>query len=134
MLGGLKNRITGLGSIADLTTLKLSQLINNRAAVIIVVDAKIQGGGRVDISRFASQGFFIRKQFPLYNVYSDTNDQSDMIVDQLQKMKTYAAPSSSSSLFLLSWTFTQGITAAHRPERRERQLGVDTPSLARPHA
>ena len=44
-------------------------------------------------------------------LYSDTNDQSDMIVDQLQKMKTYAAPnSSSSSLFLLSWTLTQGIT------------------------
>ena len=68
LLGGLKNRITGLGSIAHLTTLKLSQLINNRAAVIIVVDAKIQGGGRVDISRFVSQGLFTRKQFPLYNV------------------------------------------------------------------
>ena len=115
LLCSINYRIAELGSIDDLTILKLSQLIDDSAVVIIVIDATAQDGSGVGISCFASEGFFTRKQFPLYNGYPKPNDQSDMIQDQLQKLETYAAPSSSSSLFLLLRTLTQGIPA-HCPE------------------
>tara|TARA_R110002003_G_scaffold141_27_gene13082 strand:+ start:19289 stop:19462 length:174 start_codon:yes stop_codon:yes gene_type:complete len=50
---GIKNRLTGIGGIKDVTTLRLNQLITNSATVIIVVDDNTKDSKLVDTSRYA---------------------------------------------------------------------------------
>jgi hypothetical protein len=104
---GIKNRLTGIGGIKDVTTLRLNQLITNSATVIIVVDDNTKDGKPVDTSRYADQGIFRAGQFPHYDEYSDENVQEIMIDDQLEKLKTRRT-SPTSEMFVLSWTLTQG--------------------------
>lgn len=102
----LNNRVTDTGNIEDLTRLRMDQLIQDRAAVLVVIDDAAKDGKTVDTSRFADQGIFNRTQFPLYNRYSDENVQEIMIQDQLSKLEKNR-PSPTSTMFLLSWTLTQ---------------------------
>ncbi|KAH7073646.1 PLC-like phosphodiesterase [Paraphoma chrysanthemicola] len=104
---GIKNRLTGIGGIKDVTTLRLNQLITNSATVIIVVDDVTKDGSRVDTTRFADQGIFRASQFPRFDSYSDQNVQDKMIDDQLSKLKAKRT-SPTSDMFVLSWTLTQG--------------------------
>ncbi|KAK0725349.1 PLC-like phosphodiesterase [Lasiosphaeris hirsuta] len=108
MLLGLQNRVTGRGGEADISQLKVSDLISDRAAVLIVVDDLIDGrdNERVNIGDFADKGFFRRDQMPLFDRFADEDDQDKMIADQLAKLKTQRQ-ANDSEMFLLSWTLTQ---------------------------
>lgn len=102
----INNRVADIGNVADITSLPLDQLINDRAAVIIVIDASTKDGKVVDTSSYANQGIFNRPQFPLYNKYSEENVQDIMINDQISKMKEQRQIPTS-DMFILSWTLTQ---------------------------
>ncbi|KAF2820997.1 PLC-like phosphodiesterase [Ophiobolus disseminans] len=103
---GIKNRVTNIGNPRDVTTFRLDQLIKDRAAVIMIVDSDTRDQKPVDISRFANQGIFTAKQFPIYNKYANDNSQKDMISDQLKKLQTQRI-NNTSEMFVLSWTLTQ---------------------------
>ncbi|XP_014286808.1 uncharacterized protein [Halyomorpha halys] len=78
----------------------------SRASVVIIIDdpdSKVQLGSRL------GKGFFMPDNFDIYDDYSNTNDWSKMIKDQINKMHQY----SEKRYFLLSWTLTQnGFQAA----------------------
>ncbi|KAJ4326729.1 hypothetical protein N0V84_002847 [Fusarium piperis] len=105
----INHRVENRGGEPDLSRLRASDFIQDRAAVIIVVDAQLyKTEDRVDLSAFADKGFFRRNQLPLYDSYADTNIQNDMIANQLDKMRK-ERQSTDSPMFLLSWTLTQDI-------------------------
>lgn len=92
---------------SDLSQLSLNAFIGDKkAAVIIVVDPS---DNNIDISAFAERGFYSPDRFPVYNVYSDTNNLDKMVSDQLSKMQA-ERPTPNAPLFLLSWTLTQSAT------------------------
>ncbi|SMG61642.1 hypothetical protein [Cedecea sp. NFIX57] len=94
---------------SDLSQLTLNSFIGDKeAAVIIIVDPS---GSNIDISAFASQGFYSPDQLAIYNVYANTNDLNEMISDQLGKMQVQRQ-TSDDPLFLLSWTLTQSTVQA----------------------
>ncbi|RSL89300.1 hypothetical protein CEP51_001301 [Fusarium floridanum] len=100
-------RVENRGGEEDLSQLRVSDFIQDHAAVIIIVDADLyKSQDRVDLSAFADKGFFRRDQLPLYDRYADENNQNKMIADQLDKMRKERT-SPASSMFLLSWTLTQ---------------------------
>lgn len=85
----------------DLTRIKLNDYIGgNKAAVVIVVRPSDKG---TTLGAYANQGFYLGKNFEVYDKYSDTNSLKKMSSDQLQKMQDHQG-----SYFLLSWTLTQG--------------------------
>ncbi len=86
----------------DLTTVMLGNAINGKSAVMIVIDDKNE---TINLGEYERKGFFTYKNFDFYDSYSDTNDAHKMADDQINKMKKNA---SKESLFLLSWTLTQG--------------------------
>ncbi|MBM7131139.1 twin-arginine translocation signal domain-containing protein [Dyella mobilis] len=101
---GLDNLYTDAPIGADLTTLTLGTFIGNDSpAVIVVVDPSASG---ISLGSFAGEGFYLPANFPVYNQYSDTNDLSSMVSDQLAKMAAQR-PNPQASYFLLSWTLTQ---------------------------
>jgi hypothetical protein len=101
---GLNNLYTAAPIGADLTTLTLNSYIGNNApAVVVIVDASASG---ISLGGFAGEGFYLPDSFPVYNEYSDTNDLSSMVSDQLAKMAAQR-PNPQASYFLLSWTLTQ---------------------------
>lgn len=88
----------------DLTMLTLNDFIsNNRAAVIVVVDPENKN---ISLGDYASQGFYMAKNFLVYNNYSDTNDLNKMARCQIKKMKKQKQKPDA-PYFLLSWTLTQ---------------------------
>lgn len=96
----------------DLADFTMKDLIDDRSLVLIVVDADTKTGEKVDTSKFAGRGIFNRAQFDVYNKYSDQDDQSGMIDDQLSKLKDIRQ-TPNSEMFVLSWTLTQaGIESA----------------------
>lgn len=86
----------------DLTSLTLNKFIHHASAVVIVVEETVDLGNR------QGQGFYLYKNFNVYNSYADTNDLQKMADDQLSKMKEQARK----NYFLLSWTLTQDNTEA----------------------
>ena len=86
----------------DLTSLTLNKFIQNSSAVVIIVEEC------VDLDNYQGQGFYLYKNFDVYNSYADTNDLPKMADDQLRKMKQQTGK----SYFLLSWTLTQDNTQA----------------------
>ncbi|KAF2023112.1 PLC-like phosphodiesterase [Setomelanomma holmii] len=108
---GIKNRLTGVGGVKDVTLYRLNQLTTNSATVIIVVDENTKSGQKVSTLRFADQGIFNGAQFPKSESYSNTNDQEKMANDQLVKMKAQRT-TPTSNMSVLSWTLTQGITTS----------------------
>jgi hypothetical protein len=105
-LSGLNHRFIAPSSTSDLTTLKLQDFIRNGPAVVVIIRDSLANGGAVDLGTFAGQGFYPTGMFPIYNSYSDTDDQNDMIRDQLEKLQS-KRPNPNASPFLLSWTLTQ---------------------------
>ncbi|KAF5534352.1 plc-like phosphodiesterase [Fusarium napiforme] len=112
-------RVKNRSFVRDLTKLRVSKLIPNRAAVLIIIDDHVQKKKitglkektilvPVDLSAFADKGFFNRSQFPLFDEYSNTKHQKKMTVDQLTKMKKQRK-SPKSKMFLLSWFLTQRV-------------------------
>ena len=95
-----------LGALEDVTNLQFSQIGNNWVAAINVVDGVTKKGKSVDTSSFTNQEILTCDRFPLYDQYSDTNNQDDMIKDQLSKLKAQQT-SSTSPMFALSLTVTQ---------------------------
>ncbi|PRD56658.1 hypothetical protein [Sphingobacterium gobiense] len=88
---------------ADLTQVKLNELLSNDSKVIIVVEGLNSG----KLGAYYRKGFYTTKEFNVYNSYANTNDLSKMINDQIDKMKAH-----SDSYFLLSWTLTQSTSQA----------------------
>ncbi|KAI8664571.1 hypothetical protein NCS55_00966400 [Fusarium keratoplasticum] len=103
----INHRVENRGGEEDLSQLRVSDFIQDRAAVIIIVDAQLyKTEDRVDLSAFADKGFFRRNQLPLFDKYANENNQNKMIADQLDKMRKERT-SPASPMFLLSWTLTQ---------------------------
>ncbi|KAL2679294.1 hypothetical protein Neosp_010064 [[Neocosmospora] mangrovei] len=103
----INHRVENRGGEGDLSQLRVSDFIQDRAAVIIIVDAQLyKTQDRVDLSAFADRGFFRRDQLPLFDKYANKNNQNEMIQDQLKKMREQRQ-SADSTMFLLSWTLTQ---------------------------
>jgi hypothetical protein len=103
-MSGIQNLYTS--SAADLTTLKLSDLIGAGHAAVVVVETS-----GVNLGAHANKGFFTANQYPVYNKYADTNDLDGMIKDQVTKLHAQRT-SPGSNCFLLSWTLTQGTAEA----------------------
>ena len=75
--------------------------------LLIVRDTTAEGTD-VDLGEFANQGFFTSDQYPLVNLYSDSDNQDDIEDDQFQKMRdTRSSPTDEP--FLLSWTITESV-------------------------
>ena len=102
----VNHRAIGFGRNSDITNLKLFQLIQNTARVLIIVDDTTRLGKTVDTSRFADHGIFNRAQFKIINDYADTNNQEKMVQDQLSLLKAQRT-SPTSTMLVLSWTLTQ---------------------------
>lgn len=93
-----------VGTEQDLTTLPLNTFISRGPAVIVILGTP--GDNTVKWGAFEGNGFYnASKQFKVYDSYSDTDDQGDMISDQLNKMALQRT-SPSSPMFLLSWTLS----------------------------
>ncbi len=86
----------------NLVQKKLNDLINGKPAVLIVVDNKNE---KVNLDNYKTEGIFSFDNFKFYDSYSNTDDAKKMANDQIKKMKDEAKPD---SVFLLSWTLTQG--------------------------
>lgn len=100
-LSGIKYLINGPVNV-DLTQYTLNDFIRKGPAVIVLLP------GNLNIDGFMGKGFFDKSvSFPVYNKYSDTNDENTMAKDQLTKMREYSHTGSPSTPILLSWTLTQ---------------------------
>lgn len=113
----VKNRATHITQPnIDLTYLSLSDLLppsdngdasrRGSAVLLVVDDITSDNNQRVDLSKFANQGFFFRGQLAIFDSYADTNNLNDMISDQFAKMQTHRTKADD-AMFLLSWTLTQ---------------------------
>jgi len=106
LLSMMKEGINNLKILStdDLTQQTLNDYIGGgEPAVIVIVEPS---GDSINIDSFLDSGFYLARKFPVYNVYSESNDVGQMITDQLGKMREQkSAPNS--SYFLLSWTLTQ---------------------------
>ena len=89
----------------DLTLLTLNDFIGNGEAAVVVIAQP--DAPDISLGDYAHRGFYFYRQFDAYNSYSDSDDLSHMIADQLKKMQTVRS-SPDGQLFLLSWTLTQG--------------------------
>lgn len=119
----INHRVVNRGGEGDLSQLRVSDFIQDRAAVIIIVDAQLyKTQDRVDLSAFAEKGFFRRGQLPLYDRYAKESNQNKMIADQLDKMKQ-ERQSTDYPMFLLSWTLTQtGLNVVENGKGSNRAL------------
>lgn len=123
---GIKNLFVASNpTTVDLTTLTLNTFIGNHAAVIVVIQDTI------DLDNYAQKGFYKDANFPVYNVYSETNDLNTMTSDQLLKMGTQRT-TPDSQLFLLSWTLTQNTTQASTCEFGTASSIRDLANIANP--
>ncbi len=106
LLSMMKESINNLKILStnDLTQLKLNDYIGNgEPAVIVIVEPSASD---ISIDNFTDSGFYLANTFPVYNVYSDSNNVEQMITDQLGKMREQKI-TPDSAYFLLSWTLTQ---------------------------
>lgn len=106
LLSMMKEEINYLKVLSadDLTCLTVNDYISNgESAIIVIVEPS---DDNINISYFSDAGFYPIGKFPVYNVYSDTNDLEKMAADQLEKMREQKT-SPDDTLFLLSWTLTQ---------------------------
>lgn len=102
---GIKNLFIAESS-NDLTKIRLKDFIGGgRAAVIVVV---VPDGKDINLGDYSNQGFYLNKNFPVFDKYSESNDLKQMASDQLIKMREQR-PNPDASYFLLSWTLTQQI-------------------------
>ncbi|KAG4282111.1 hypothetical protein FPRO06_11014 [Fusarium proliferatum] len=110
-------RVENRSYVRDLTKYRVSKFIEDRPAVIIIVDdlvdkrypRGVKGPATlvpVNVSEFAKKGFFTRSQFPLFDEYANTGKQKKMAADQLTKMKK-RRKRPKSKMFLFSWFLTQ---------------------------
>jgi len=104
----INHRVISLSSGVDLSQKLVSDFIKNGAAVLLIIDDEIKGGGNVVIDSWVSSGFFARDQLPYTGTYTNTDDLDTMTNDQLKKLNSNR-PSPRSELFLLSWTLTQNV-------------------------
>ncbi len=91
--------------LSDIASHTLESLSGNNPCVIIVVE-KAEIMTESYIKEIRNKGFFLSDG--LFDKFSETNDLSKMIKDQLDKMRKYA----SDNYFLLSWTLTQSVSQA----------------------
>ena len=85
----------------QLTDLSLGSFIGNgKPAVVIVIEPEC------DLGEYAHKGFYKKRNYNVYNNYSNTNDLNEMINDQIRKMQEQR-PDPNATYFLLSWTLTQ---------------------------
>jgi hypothetical protein len=87
----------------DLTTLTLADFIDNRPAVVLVVEPT---DPHITLGSFATEGFYTTRNFPVFDQYSGTNVVKKMATDQLTKLHDQR-PNPDAGYFLLSWTLTQ---------------------------
>lgn len=109
LLSLLKQKIKHLKVLStdDLTLCTLNEYIGDgEAAVIVIVEPS---GGDVNVDAFNDAGFYPVSRFPVYNVYSNTNNLDQMVTDQLGKMREQKT-TPEAAFFLLSWTLTQSTT------------------------
>lgn len=112
----INHLVKGVDSSTDLTKLQVSYFIENRPAVIVVIDDNTlnithpdQDGPLVNVSSFVKEGIFFRDQFPLTSKWSDSDDEDDVVNDQLDAMKKYRTDPRQ-PVFLLNWALTkQGV-------------------------
>ncbi|SFW18904.1 hypothetical protein SAMN02927921_00437 [Sinomicrobium oceani] len=99
-LFGQLSKINGLlhSEANDLTHVKLNDLLADGSKVIVVTE-KLD---KSQLGKYYRKGFFTSSEFNVYNKYADTNSVSQMMADQIKKMKEHRA-----AYFLLSWTLTQ---------------------------
>lgn len=102
----LNHRLSGFNSSGNLSVMPISDFIETRPAVVVIVRDKVKGGGNVDLSTVTQAGFFQDSALPIYNNYTDTDRLDVMTNDQLQKMLENRQDPES-EMFLLSWTLTQ---------------------------
>lgn len=107
---GIKDRyIADAGTIGDLTNLRLSEIIGpGKAGVLIVAD--IPSG--ISLGKYGKEGIYTRRNFPLYDSYSNTNNGGNMRADQLRKLsenRNIVADNGArkDGFHVLSWTLTQ---------------------------
>lgn len=91
----------------DLTTIRLGDIIRDRAAVIVIARCH----SSISLEKCNDQGIYRGGQFPIYDSYSNSPRVDQMSKDQLQKMAAQRT-SPDSRFFLLSWTLTQDATLA----------------------
>jgi hypothetical protein len=98
-LDKLSGKITTdiLGSFQKINDITFGSIIN-RGNVIVRVSDNLPAG--TNIPKFV----FNETNFPLLNSYSDTENTSQMITDQINKMNKN---NNAEKMFLLSWTLTQ---------------------------
>jgi hypothetical protein len=98
LLEQLNNRCGGLAG--DITEYKISELIGNgKACVIVITEGPIS---RPD------KGIYPSSQFPHYDQYTDTDDGNQMASDQIAKLhqNRNLVQDGSDQFHLLSWTLT----------------------------
>jgi len=96
---------------SDLTKLRVDEYISGRAAVLLIIEGKIDGKD-VQLGKYSGKGFFQQKGFYVYNEYSNSTSVRNMAADQLEKMRNFNRTYQNYSAFLLSWTLTQTPTQA----------------------
>ncbi|KAF1947977.1 PLC-like phosphodiesterase [Clathrospora elynae] len=107
-LKGVNNRYTvaSPGS-TDFTTKVLGDFITDRASVFIIAQIL----SPMTLGNYANQGFYLGRNFPFYDSYSNTNNRATMKSDQLAKLKAnrniVSSPDSKDTFHILSWTITQ---------------------------
>ena len=116
----VKNRMTHITTTnIDLTQLKLSDLLppadptkpdgpNRKSSVIFMVDDITSANEYVNLTKFAKDGFFFRRQLGIFDSYANTNNLNNMIIDQFSKLSAHRTKADD-DMFLLSWTLTQPV-------------------------
>ncbi len=101
LLGGLNNLYISTDVNVDLTQLPLKQFIENKSAVVVIVE-----NSGVLPGALQGKGFYPYRCFNAYNSYSNSNNVSTMAADQFSKMRKNRP----ARYFVLSWTLTQNDT------------------------
>jgi hypothetical protein len=104
VLKNLNSRIV-IADNDDITTIPIGKFKDGRPAVLIRISDTYKEGGDVEVKGYP--GMMTGKKFPLENHYANTNNQNDMINDQLKKLYKYKTKPSD-NMFVMSWTLTQG--------------------------
>ena len=100
LMSTLKHLYVAPKGTADLTRLSLKSFIGKSGAVVVIVR------GYNNLGSYAGKGFYTGDQYPMYNNYSNTDSDINMMHDQISKMQAQRT-SPDSTPFLLSWTLTQ---------------------------
>ncbi|KAK6534994.1 hypothetical protein TWF281_006293 [Arthrobotrys megalospora] len=92
-----------LPATADLTSLRLNDLISdNKAAVLVLADI----GTNIDLGPYKGDGFHRLSDFPRFDGYANVNSVEKMKADQFQKLKEKRT-NPDQEMFALCWTLTQ---------------------------